>query len=88
MRSVGVLEFQTRATEILRQARDENETVRITDDGQLVAMLVPVMHPADVPPSRDTDPWDDLERLAAEIAVRLPQGASTIDVTQDLRREL
>ena len=67
MRSVGVREFKSLASRILKQVREKGEEVEVTYRGRVVARVVPVVTPRT---SRRATAavWADLDRLAAEIA--------------------
>lgn len=87
MDSIGVRELKQHMGQILRRVREEGEQVQITYRGQVVAHLVPVSSPQ-VKPKDWTAVWSDLDRLAAEIGTRWPNGVTALDAVKESRREL
>ena len=87
MRSVGIRELRERTSEIIRLVRDEGAEVLVTHYGRPVARLLPV-----VSECRQEDEtggvWADLDRLAAEIGARWPEGVSAAEAVAEGRREL
>jgi prevent-host-death family protein len=87
VRSVGVRELKTHASEILRGVRERGETVELTLHGRAIALVGPVRSS----PARDEDLtalWTDIDRLADEIAAHWPEGVSAEDAVNDVRRDL
>ncbi len=41
MKQIGVRELKTRANEVLRQVREDNESYEITQRGKVIALLTP-----------------------------------------------
>jgi prevent-host-death family protein len=100
MRSVGIRELRERTSEIIRWVRDEGIEIQITHYGQPVARLVPVL-PETEEGSSSTDNtsagtssedlasvYTTLDRLAAEIGARWPDGISAVDAVAADRRDL
>lgn len=87
MRSVGVRELKTHASEILRGVRERGETVELTLHGRPIARLVPIQ-----PAAENEDDWRsvwaEMDRLAEEISAHWPEGVSAVDAVRDVRREL
>ncbi len=73
MRSVGIREFRTHASRILREV-EQGEEVLITKRGKVIARIVPaVRETADSEEVDESDLiWSDSGRLAEEIARSLP----------------
>ena len=46
MEEIGIRELKQRASEILRQVREEHESFSVTYRGKVVAKLVPAMDPS------------------------------------------
>jgi prevent-host-death family protein len=87
MRSVGIRELRERTSEIIRWVRDEGQEVEVTYYGRVVARLVPAG--PKLPDVQDTSPvWADLDRLAAEIGARWPQGITAAEAVAEDRRDL
>jgi prevent-host-death family protein len=85
---VGIRELKQQTSEILRRVREEGETIDVTYRGRVIARLVPVEQP-NAPDSRDfAAVWADMDRLAAEIGARWPEGVSATDALSEDRREL
>lgn len=68
-RTVGLREFRSNVSEILRRVREAREAVDIAYHGEVIARIVPVL------PRGESDEmlsavWTDLGRLAGEIEAR------------------
>jgi prevent-host-death family protein len=87
MKSVGVRELKTHASEILRGVRERGETVELTFHGRAIALVVPVS-PSPAGEEDLATLWADIDRLADEIAAHWPEGVSAEDAVNDVRREL
>ena len=86
MQTIGVRELRLRASEVLRQLRDEGAAFEVTYRGRVIARLVPV---TSTPADRNIDEfWQSWDRLAREIAEAWPPGVSAIDAVREDRREL
>lgn len=90
MASVGVRELKEQTSRILRRVREGRETIDVTYRGKVVARLVPVEEPAvvQVDQAELARLWADMDRLAAEIGARWPEGLSAADAVSEQRREL
>jgi prevent-host-death family protein len=86
MLSVGVRELKANASRILRRVRDHGETVAVTHRGRVVARIVPVAAPEDASTRADAV-WSELDRLAAEIGARWPDGVTAVDAVREGRRD-
>jgi prevent-host-death family protein len=72
MKTLGIRELTERINEILRMVEEDGETFEVTNHGEVIARLVPVIrssHPAPEQPSEDA--WTHLDRLAGEISSHL-----------------
>ncbi len=88
MRTFGVRELEDRISEILRLVQETGEIVEVTNDGEVIARLVPVsrsQRPVEVPGGAV---WTDLERLRAEIDAHWQGSPSAVDAVREVRREL
>jgi prevent-host-death family protein len=87
MKSIGIRELKERASEIVREVREQQAEYTVTHRGRVVARLVPAEPPA--PSQADIEAylaeWDE---IAAEINRDWPEGVSAEDVMRDIRREL
>ena len=100
MRSVGIRELRERTREIISWVRDDGLEVQVTHYGRPVARLVPVLpeaketlSSADIPSSGPSSEdlasvCATLDRLAAEIRARWPDGVSAVDAVAEDRRDL
>jgi antitoxin (DNA-binding transcriptional repressor) of toxin-antitoxin stability system len=66
VRAVGIRELRTRASELLRRVRENQEAVDVTYRRQVIARVVPLVPPAETAESLSTV-WTDMDRLAEEI---------------------
>ncbi len=86
---VGVRELKEHLSRILRDVRESQEEYLITRHGRVVARLSPV-----IPPTEQVDEEKvrrvlrDLDRLAAEIGKKWPEGVSAREAVREGRREL
>ncbi len=87
MRTIGIRELKTRASQVIRQVRERGQEVEVTHHGRVVARLVPV--------SRDrararasAAAWATLDRVAREIGARWPKGRSATGAVREGRRDL
>ncbi len=88
MHSVGVKEFKTRATQIVRDVRERSQRYVITVDGKPVAVLKPYV-PAEDGPMTDEEIKEWLahfDEIVARISEGLPPGASGVDAVAEGRR--
>lgn len=88
MSSIGIRELKAHTGEVLRRVRKGGETVEITFHGRVVARLMPAAPPA-FPGIAEKNPvWSDLDKLAAEIGARWPDGLSAVEAVREGRRDL
>ena len=83
MGEIGVRELKQRASEILRQVREEQETFSVTYRGKVVARLVPV-EDVSTERARASAVWTQMDELAREIGTHWPPAVSV----KEQRREL
>ncbi len=87
MRAVGIRELKAKASELVREVRDNESSIDITYRGRVVARLVPVV--PELAEARSVDElWAEMDELAAEISKSWPEGVSAADAIADVRREL
>jgi prevent-host-death family protein len=87
VRAVGIRELKARASELVREVRDNESSIDITYRGRVVARLVPVV--PELAEARSADElWAEMDELAAEISKSWPEGISAADAIADVRREL
>lgn len=88
MERVGVKEFKTRATQIVRDVRERSKRYVITVDGKPAAVLKPYVPAEDDPPTAaETAEWlRGWDELVREIGKHLKPGASGVDAVAEQRR--
>ncbi len=82
MVAVGVRELKRQASALIRRVREEGDEILVTYHGKVVARILPVA-PA---PETAQRAWEDLDRLAAEIGKRWPQGVSAVEAVSEARQ--
>jgi prevent-host-death family protein len=85
MEPVGIKELKAHASAIVRRVEEEGAEIEIARRGKVVARLVPTIQ---VGEEEREKRWDGLFQLLEEIKQRVPPGAETVNVTDDLRRDL
>lgn len=88
MKTIEAHELEERISEVLRQVREDGESIEITNSGEAIAHLVPVYRPQPKSPQEAQAFLDDLDRLAEEIGKHWPEGVSAVDAVRDVRYEL
>jgi antitoxin (DNA-binding transcriptional repressor) of toxin-antitoxin stability system len=83
MAVVGVRELEEHASEIIHRVREQKEWIDITDHGEVVARLVPVLRPVDQEAINRI--WEEEDRLAEEIGKYWPVGLSAADAIAEDR---
>ncbi|MBM3312045.1 MAG: type II toxin-antitoxin system prevent-host-death family antitoxin [Candidatus Aminicenantes bacterium] len=87
MYQIGIRELKAHAGEILRRVREWGEIVEITYHGRTVARIVP-SRSAQRTVAESSPVWSDLDRLAAEIGARWPEGVTAVEAVKEGRRDL
>ena len=87
MGEIGIRELKQRASEILRQVREEQESFTVTYRGKVVARLVPA-DDTTTNRARASAIWTQMDELAREIAVYWSAEVSAAQAVKDQRREL
>lgn len=89
MKAIEAQELETHVSEILREV-ESGETVEVTWHGQVVARVVPAQQVQQIRTmARDeNDAWAKLNALIDEISADWPEGVSTQDAINDVRRDL
>jgi prevent-host-death family protein len=86
VQQIGVRELKEHASAIVRRVREQHDSYEITYRGQAVARLVPVSR-SEGAASADRF-WAELDRVAAEIGSRWPEGVTAAEAVREQRREL
>jgi prevent-host-death family protein len=84
MPEIGVRELKTRASEIVRQVREQRMRYTITYRGRPVGLLIPLEQPQKQ--VTQDDPWEELLRLGALIGVN-DEGQSATELLLEMRNE-
>ncbi len=87
MITIGVRELKQRMSEVLNQIDRTGEIVEITKRGVVIARIVPANEQRLVSSALE-DVWTDIDRIAAEISARWPEGVSAVDAVNESRRDL
>ncbi|MFL5701110.1 MAG: type II toxin-antitoxin system Phd/YefM family antitoxin [Ktedonobacteraceae bacterium] len=88
MITVAKHEFIEGINEILDMAVENGETIEITDQGKIIAHLVPV-HKPEQPGERDLKTfWTNIDQLAAKVSAYLPEKVDAVEIVREGRREL
>jgi prevent-host-death family protein len=83
MISVGIRELRQQTSELIRAVREEGRQVEITLRGKPVALLIPIE--GAIGEAEISSQWANLDRLAAEIGARWPEGVSAVDAVAEGR---
>ncbi len=82
MVTVGIRELKQQTSELIRRVRERGDEIYVTHHGKVVARIVPVL-----PGAEDVLlAWENLDRLAAEIGSRWPEGVSASRAVSEARR--
>jgi prevent-host-death family protein len=84
MPEIGVRELKARASEIVRQVREQRMRYTITYRGRPVGLLIPLEQPQKH--VTQDDPWEELLRLGALIGVN-DEGRSATELLLEMRNE-
>ena len=87
MGEIGIRELKQRASEILRQVREEHESFSVTYRGKVVAKLGPAMDPS-VDQEVASAIWTRMDDLSREVSAHWPNGSSASEAVSEQRREL
>ncbi len=85
MNAIEISELQAHLVEVLRQVQEEGQAIDITNDGRVVARVVPVGEPSS---DRRDAVWRNMERLSEELSHYLPADVDAVEAIRDIRREL
>jgi prevent-host-death family protein len=82
MITVGVRELKQRTSDLIRQVRQHGREIQITYRGEVVALIVPVMRPAQ---TETESAWATLDTLAAEIGAQWQEGVTSVEAVVEGR---
>ncbi|GAC1349708.1 MAG: hypothetical protein NVSMB27_25350 [Ktedonobacteraceae bacterium] len=89
MITVTKREFIEQFEEILPRVVEEGEVIEITDNGEVIAHLVPTSKPKQTVEQRDSDAWANLKRIASELAPYWSdKNIDAVEIVRDVRRDL
>jgi antitoxin (DNA-binding transcriptional repressor) of toxin-antitoxin stability system len=88
MKTLGKRELTERIDEILRLVKEQGETFEVTEQGEIVARLVPASESEQVVEDRDAAAWAKLKRIAAELEPYWPENVDAVEIVRDVRRDL
>jgi prevent-host-death family protein len=86
-RFVGIKELKAKATQIVREVREEGAEYVITHRGAPAALLVPLADDSPADPAKIARLFDDIDALAESIAKRWPERASSEQILSRDRRD-
>jgi len=86
LKRIGVRELKEHASEIMGRVRDHHDMYEITYRGRAIARLVPITEPGTAQSPESF--WAELDRIAAEIGKRWPEGVTAAEAVTEQRREL
>ncbi len=79
MKTIGLHELEGRITEIMREVQESGETVKVTDEGKAIALLMPVYQ------DNEQDSWTDLDPFVDEISRYLPERVDAVEAVREIR---
>ena len=86
MDAIGVRDLKERASDILRQVREDGTAFEVTYHGRVIARLVPVSAPrSNVSPDAFWAEWDE---LAKDIGAHWPPSVTAVEAVRAERRDL
>ena len=85
MEEIGVRELKEKASELLREVRENRETYAITYRGRIIARLVPE-ESEEEKRARALAALAKMDRAAKRISRHWPKGVSAVDAVAEQRR--
>ncbi|MCP3960809.1 MAG: type II toxin-antitoxin system Phd/YefM family antitoxin [bacterium] len=89
MTRIGIRELKTRASEIVREVREQHASYVVTHRGKPVGLLTPYQEGSEITtPTTEygSDPWRELERMGTEISSRWKSENSSSELVSEMRR--
>ncbi len=74
--------------EILLKVVEEGETIEITDNGEVIAHVVPAKKPKQLGKRDIKTSQRDTDRLAAKISAYSPEKVDAVKIIREMRRDL
>ena len=84
MRTLEVRELRDNLSAVLQAVEEAGEVVEVTNQGRVVARLVPAPRPQLGQPEID-ELIADMDRVAAELGAHWPPGITALDALDDVR---
>lgn len=89
MATINSTDLAEHLSDLMRQVQETGEVVEITEDGKVVARLVPAHVEVDSPGPTHMEAWTELDKVIAQIAPHLaPEIVDSVEIVRDIRREL
>jgi antitoxin (DNA-binding transcriptional repressor) of toxin-antitoxin stability system len=93
MSTIGIKELRDEIDSVLHRVKDKGEVIEVTDEGEVVALIVPAPGESvelsnEERDARDLEALARLKRLGEEISKHWPKDVSAVDAIRDVRREL
>ena len=90
MDKIGIKELEARASEIVREVREQQASYVVTQGGRPVGLLTPFEEESEITSPRleygAADAWEELRNLGAEIARRWTSEKSSASLVSEMRR--
>ena len=91
MSTVDIQELKEHMTDVLRRVEEDGETIEVSDQGRIIARIVPPGEASDVRADRleaTERALAGLKQLGEELSKSWPDGFSAVDAVRDVRRDL
>jgi prevent-host-death family protein len=85
MSQIGVRELKTRASEIVRQVKEQGARYLVTHRGRPVAAIIPLSEAPDAAEPAGVA-WDELVSLGEQIAHNWNSDKTSAEILSDMRR--
>jgi prevent-host-death family protein len=90
MSEVGIRELKARASELVREVREQHAQYVVTSRGKPVALLSPLAPGSEITspavPYGDGDPWAELESLGEALSAGWSAESSSAELLSSMRR--
>jgi prevent-host-death family protein len=88
MKTLKANELVERINEILRIVKEEGETIEVTEQGKVIARVVPASEQKSSVEEKDAAAWEELKRIASELGPYWPENTDAVEIVRDVRRDL
>lgn len=86
MPCIGVRDFKTRASEVIRDVHDNHVRYTVTNRREPLAILIPYSAAEEAEVHIEEDPWQEFLRLREMIGKDRKEPFSAVELMQELRR--